>query len=204
MIRFHTFGDSHASEIMSHWGKIKNVKIIPHAIGGKLAYTFGSKCFEVVNIKNHGVQEGDYVCFCFGETDCRCHVHKHTTETRPYKDVVEEIANLYVSAIKRNVEQFKNVKTVIYNIVPPVRFIKTNSSHPFPYLGTDDERKVYYSYMNKILKEKCLENGYQFLDIYDKYLDEDGFLDKKYSDGNCHIIDPIFVNEWLKNNLLNK
>ena len=200
MNKLYLFGDSHASKIISHWGKLEldNVEIVDCAIGGKLAYSFGTKCFEVLNIKNY-VQEGSWVCFCFGETDCRCHVFRHLSSTRDYKNLIDEIVTVYMDAIHKNVSQFQNIKTLVYNVVP-ARYIETDSSHPFPYLGTDEQRKTYYQYFNQKLKEKCDENGYIFIDVYDKYTDQDGFLNKEYSDGNCHITDPRFVKEWFKNN----
>ena len=201
-LKLHTFGDSHASTSASHWGKLNvpNLQIVDGAIGGKLAYSFGTKCFEVLNIKDKGVKEGDWVVFCFGETDCRCHVSRQISETRDYKNVIDEIVEKYVDAIYKNIAQFPSgtIKTFVYNVVP-ARYIATDQWHPFPYLGTDEQRKMYYKYFNQKLQEKSIEYGYKYIDVYDKYTDSDGFLAKEYSDGNCHIIDPCFVEEWFIN-----
>ena len=54
MFKIHTFGDSHADGIISHWGyiNIPNVTIITHHLPGKLMYTFGRLGTQLLNIKN--------------------------------------------------------------------------------------------------------------------------------------------------------
>ena len=51
------------------------------------------------------------------------------------------------------------------------------------------------------LKEFCEKHSYIFFDVYEKYCDENGFLNVKYSDGNCHVSDPIYIQEFIINNL---
>ena len=97
----------------------------------------------------------------------------------------------------------KKLKHVcIYNIVPPVKnFYKINNSQ-FPFLGSINDRKKYILYFNNKLKEKCTENNFIFFDVYNKYCDDDGFLNEKYSDGNVHIKNGIFLKEFIDTNLL--
>jgi hypothetical protein len=52
--------------------------------------------------------------------------------------------------------------------------------------------------MNTKLEEYCETYKYTFFDIYEKYIDEKGYINPIYSDGNCHINDPIFMTEKLK------
>lgn len=201
----HTFGDSHASSTYSHWGRIEitNVKIKTNHLGGKLMYTFGKLGKELLDIKNHGVNENDIVIFCFGEIDCRNHVHKHITNEFSYKDVINGIVFDYFNAIKQNVEQYNNIRTCVYNIIPPTRWRHEHPSHPHPFLGTDDERKIYYKYMNERIKELCKVYNYFYFDIYDNCCDEEGFLKKEYSDGNVHLINTEHSTKII-NYLLNK
>jgi hypothetical protein len=69
-------------------------------------------------------------------------------------------------------------------------------------LGTDEERKRYALYFNEKLKEKCIEKEYVFFDIYNYYTDENGFLRKDLSDGNVHIRNGIYINIFIKENML--
>jgi hypothetical protein len=69
-------------------------------------------------------------------------------------------------------------------------------------LGTDEERKQYVLYFNEKLKEKCIEKEYIFFDIYNNYIDENGYLRKDLSDGNVHIGNGIYISNFIKENNL--
>lgn len=197
----HTFGDSHADGSHSHWGYIRlpNINIKTHHLWGKLMYTFGKSGYNVLNIKNYDVCENDIVIFCFGEIDCRNHVHKHITDEYSYKDIINDIVYNYFNAIKQNVEQYKNITTCVYNVIPPTRGFYCGPDHPYPFLGSDDERKMYYKYMNEKLKEFCNDYNYYFFDIYDECCDDEGFLKAEYSDGNVHLRNTEHSTKVIKN-----
>ena len=185
----HIFGDSHADRGHSHWGyiNIPTINIQTHHLAGKLMYTFGRLGKELLNIKNYGVNENDIVIYCFGEIDCRNHVHKHITNEYSYKNIIDDIVHNYFNAIKQNSIQYNNIKTCVYNVVPPTKGFYCEPDHPFPFLGTDNDRKMYYTYMNTKIKEMCEIYNYFYFDIYDACCDEEGFLKKEYSDGNVHL-----------------
>jgi hypothetical protein len=197
----HTFGDSHADGHHSHWGYIRlpGINIKTHHLGGKLMYTFGKLKFNVLNIKNYGVCENDIVIFCFGEIDCRYHVHKHVNNEHSYIEIINDIVDNYFNAIKQNVEQYNNIKTCVYNVIPPTRGFAVDSDHPYPFLGSDEDRKMYYKYMNEKLKELCKVYNYYFFDIYDACCDHEGFLKTEYSDGNVHLRNTEHSSNIIKN-----
>jgi hypothetical protein len=188
----HTIGDSHASAQFSHWGKhnIPGVEIRAHHIGGRLMYTFGRGRRAVLDIRRFGVQNGHAVIFCFGEIDCRNHVHKHITPDRDYDSIVDDLAIHYMAAIEENVDQFEDLEVYVYNVVPPRRYMDVGASHPFPYLGDDGERKMYTLELNRRLKKLCEKYAYTYFDLYDAACDEEGFLNSDMSDGCGHLIDP--------------
>lgn len=191
----HTFGDSHS---VNGWDGISNIQI--HHLGPKFCFSIGR---DGINIKEgYGVNNGDTVIFCFGEIDCRSHVHKYITESKDYKKIIDYIVDNYFIKIKNAVDMFNNLKTVIYNVVPPIQKNNTFENPEYPYLGTDDERKSYVLYFNKKLKEKCIEYNFLFFDIYDDYIDNNGFLNKSLSDNNVHIRDGIYLKNFIENNLL--
>lgn len=185
----HTFGDSHS---YNGWQDIPNV--VTHHLGAKLCFSVGRDGIDISN--GYNVQNGDTVIFCFGEIDCRCHVHKHITETNNYMNIIDNIINNYFIQIQRAVSTY-NLVTVIFNVVPPIERHNTVENPDYPYLGTDDERKTYVLYFNEKLKQKCMEYHYTFFDVYDKYVDCNGFLNKLLSDGSVHIRDGIYLKQFI-------
>lgn len=191
----HTFGDSHSKE---GWDGVANIQI--HHLGPKLCFSIGR---DGIIIKDgYNVMNGDTVIFSFGEIDCRCHVYKHLTESNTYKEIIDAIVDNYFIQIQTAVNTVDALKTVIYNVVPPIQKDNTSQDANFPHLGTDDERKEYILYFNQKLKQRCTEYNFLFFDIYNKYTDSNGFLNKVLSDGTVHIRDGVYIKEFVENNLL--
>jgi hypothetical protein len=190
----HTIGDSHS---YSGWSGIIN-----HHLGPILCYSFGKEKLNRCYIRNFNIKDGDTIIFCLGEIDCRCHIHKHITDTTTYQDIINNIVDNYFEAIKLNVtiSQIKLKNVCIYNVVPPIQKYNTHENPKYPYLGTDEERKQYSLFFNKELKKKCIENNYIFFDIYDKYIDDNGFLRKDLSDDNVHIRDGKYITNFINEN----
>jgi hypothetical protein len=190
----HTIGDSHSgygwSGIIQHW------------LGPILCYSFGKEKLNRCDIRGFNIQNGDTLVFCFGEIDCRCHIHKHITDTTTYQTIIDNIVNEYFEAIKLNVSVSKiKLKNVcVYSVVPSIRKHGKFENQEYPYLGTDEERKSYVLYFNAKLKEKCTEYRYVFFDVYDKYVDAEGFLNKDLSDGNVHIRDGVHITNFIREN----
>lgn len=197
----HTFGDSH-----SRIGWQISVPDLQIEHGKNGAYTmarFGLEKINLINIKNENVNENDVVCFCFGEIDCRSHICK-SGNFKIYQNLIDDIVYRYFEAIKLNVEQYKNLTTMIFNVVPAIKvtsdFIQTPS---FPHVGSDEERKMVTKYMNNKLKELCGKYNYVFFDVYNKYCDNDGFFNIDLKDYSVHINNGIYIEEFLKR-LFNK
>ena len=191
-INIHTFGDSHS---LYGWKEIPNINI--HHLGPILCYSIGKDGLTRLNIKNYNVTNNDMVIFCFGEIDCRCHIYKHISENKSYEKIIVEIIDNYFKTIQQNILQFSNLRTYIYNVVPTVQKYNTEENPDYPYLGSDEERKQYVLYFNKILKEKCDEYKFGFFNIYKQYCDETGFLNKLLSDGHVHIKEDKYIKDYL-------
>ena len=191
----HTIGDSHSGYGWSG--------IIQHHLGPILCYSFAREKLKRCDIRNFNIKNGDTLVFCFGEIDCRCHIHKYITKTITYQYIIESIVENYFKAIELNISvlesKLKNI--CVYNVVPPIQKYNTIENPEYPYLGTDQERKNYVLYFNKKLKEKCIEKKYIFFDIYNNYIDKNGYLRKDLSDGNVHIKYDFYINDFIKNNL---
>jgi len=201
----HTFGDSHS---YYPWNSIKTKELIIkiHHIGPKTCAAFGLEKLNVLNIKNNfDVNEGDVVCFCFGEIDCRAHLCQ-TKNFKIHKILIDEIVSHYFEAIKVNVEQYKNLIVLVYNVVPVYKvdsriiLSEPTKANPYPFVGSNEERKEVTLYMNSKFKEYCEKYNYMFFDVYDKYCDEEGFLNLKFktNDNTVHIGNGIYITEFLK------
>lgn len=194
----HTIGDSHAK---LPWESIPNVKV--HHLGPVLAYSVGRDGLDRVNISNIKLKPNDYIVFSFGEIDCRSHIHKHIYNTS-YKKQIDYIIENYFNTIDLNKKLLNfNVNICINNIPPVFPHVRNGSiiKHPnskYPYLGTDEERKTYVEYFNEILKKYCLLKNYIFIDIYEQYQDETGFLNSKLSDGSVHIKNPKYIKKFIE------
>ena len=188
MVQFHTFGDSHASAAHSVWRfQFANptTELVTHHLGPVLMHSFGTRGLGLLNIANFGVAAGDWACFCFGEIDCRCHVHKHITEDRDYRAVINDLVAKYETAIAENLAKVPGAHGAVFMLPPSVHFMEV--PHEFPFLGTDEERKRNTIYCNALLKDMCSRRTWVFVDAYDEFTDEDGFLRMDRSDGICHM-----------------
>jgi len=189
----HTIGDSHS---FHGWNGV-----IPHYLGAILCHSFGTQKLKRCDIRNFGIRDGDTIIFCFGEIDCRCHVHNFILEgVTTYQDIIDFLIVNYLEAIELNIAtaQIRLKNVCVYNIIPPIctQDIDSNVILP-PFVGTDEERKRYTLYFNEKLKEKCIEKNYIFFDIYNDYADENGFLKKDVTLDNNHIYNGIHISKFM-------
>jgi len=192
----HTIGDSHACNGWANTIKQNNVDSI-------LAFSFGRDKLNRIDIRNYNIRDGDTVIFCMGEIDCRCHIHRYITNKVTYENIIDNIIDSYFEAIKLNIDvsgiKLKNV--CVYNVVPPIdKNIFKYANSMYPHLGSNEERKMYILYFNKKIKEKCAEYNYIFFDIYNYYIDKNGFLDYYLSDENVHIKNGIYIDKFIIEN----
>jgi len=179
----YTIGDSHSFEGFCVFKEITNI-----CLGPKLCYSIGRDGINVDFLK-----DGDTIIFCFGEIDCRCHIHKHVTPENTFQQIIDEIVENYFKQIKKIT---KKVKICIYNIIPPPVSVK-EEHQDFPIRGSIEDRIKYAKYFNQKLKEGCLLNNFIFIDIYDSYANKDGSLNMDLTDGIIHIKNSIFLERKL-------
>lgn len=194
----HTIGDSHCQ-----FGWPKKKEIITHRIGPTLCYSFGQDPIGRCPIKSMGIQDGDIVIFCLGEIDCRCHIHKYVESGMYYVHIIEQLVEAYFKAISFIVDysgiSLKHVG--VYNVVPPVVKGTVPENPDYPYLGSNEDRLLYTKFFNYKCQVKCAEYGYFFFNVYEKYSDINGFLNKELSDGNVHIQNGKYIEEFITKNI---
>ena len=147
--------------------------------------------------------QGKRTAYLLGENSWKWRLQSHV-DTKSYENIIDDIVDNYLKAIELNVSvsQLKLKNVCVYNVVPTTQKYNTSENHVWPYLGTDEERKQYTLYFNEKIKEKCIEKGYIFFDIYNHYIDENGFLRKDLSDGNVHIRNGVYITNFIKENNL--
>ena len=200
--KIHTIGDSHS---YFGWDNIPNVT--NHYLRDRLCHSVGRDGLDLC-APGYNIKSGETLIFCFGEIDCRCHVNKHIRTDFTYMDVIDNIVTKYFAQVKIAVDNLceksgvTDIQVCIYNIVPAVRKSTTRENKSFPFLGSDADRKSYTLYFNTRLKELCVEYGFVFFDVYDKYTCADGFIKSELSDGHVHIKNGIHIREFIDNSLL--
>ena len=198
--KIHTIGDSHAK---FPWidVSLENITIVIHHLGPRLMHTVGKKPW-LTSIKNFNLSKKDIVIYCFGEIDCRCHVWNH--KEVGYKNIIESLVKKYILSIIHSTKNINNKRVFIQSVVPAIRKKEHlhNEVSDLPFLGTDETRKSYVIYMNRILKKACDKNGFNFFDVYEFYTDKNGFLDYSLSDKNVHIRDPKHIENYIKKNII--
>jgi len=184
----YTAGDSHC---VFAWCEIPDVTT--YTAGPMTMYSWGLNKNKVCG----AVPKDAIVVMCSGEIDCRCHVHNH----QPWKETIDDLVDKYLIAIREETAD-RDLKNVwIYNVVPPLRPDEIVAEAPnYPLVGSGEERVQYVKYMNK----KLSESEFTFVDVYDKYSDENGFMKFKLSDGHHHIQNSKYLSEWLENYFKNR
>lgn len=127
--------------------------------------------------------------FCFGEIDVRCLIYNQIHEKNRQEDeVIETLVNDYI----------ENLLTIyseigIMSVSPPARRDPVIEDVNYPFVGPDEDRSRYTKKLNAKLQEKCKEKNLLYINVYDAYKDEEGFLIKELSDGSIHIEDKSRV-----------
>jgi hypothetical protein len=216
----HVLGDSHRIAIFNA-AKETGLQVTEDLGEGYTIARIGAQKLELINIADKNkfnISEGDAICFVFGEIDCRTHLCK-PKNFKNYKELIDEIVLRYFEAIKMNAEQYKNLKVLVNNVVPAVSVIDNpqllehygpQTNTPYPFNGTDEERKIVADYMHVKYKEYCKKFNFIFIDVYDKYCDEKGMLLRyRIENGKSiqmsdttHIWNNIYLKEFFINNII--
>lgn len=193
MSTIHTIGDSHCA--FSFRGSddedailypreegLLKVPLVIHYLGSKTMHSFGINGCEEKFLE--GIKEGDFLVFCFGEIDVRCHIYNQEHEKgRVLDEVLSVLVDNYESQILSISKNLK-VQPVIFGITPPVRELTVDG---YPSVGPFEERVAYTKRLNKRLEQVAKEKGILYFDVFDEYSLDDGTMNMKYSDNQMHI-----------------
>jgi len=189
----HTYGDSHADF------SFRNIEsIIKHPVASITMKSAGKES-NIKHIKkmfkDFGIKRKDNIILCFGEIDCRAHIHNEEDKNKAIEGLVENYFKTIIAL--RN----KYINIIIMSVPPPAHntIIIT---HEFPFRGSDNERSGYTKKMNELIESNCKKNDICFLNIYNDYKDEKGMLKTELSndklDCDVHIGDTSFIKKRLQ------
>jgi len=193
----HVIGDSHI-------GTFKySPRFIMHYISGATAHNLHKKISTSNSnkmlfdyIKNINTKK-DIILLVFGEIDCRIHMYN---QHKKYEIPIEDVITKTIVNYGKVMEQLKemNLRFGIYGVPPAT----TQDNHyEYPYYASPEEHVKIFRKFNDTLKMYCMLNGFKYMDIYSKVVDEKGFPLEKYKKDDIHLNRKVvkFVEEWIKN-----
>lgn len=180
------YGDSHArfsfkGFVKEHVNK-SEISITMHRIG---------RDNIIVNCDPKKHNANSIIILVYGEVDCRCHIQRQINTGREEDDVIKELVNKYFNTIKNTLLVYK--KIIVLAIIPPTEQNEYESihdpiKHDFPFVGTDEDRSRFTTKMNTLMKQKCTEYAYTYINPYTKYTRDNGCLKYEYSDRSVHLL----------------
>lgn len=139
------------------------------------------------------------IILSYGEIDCRCHIHRQVNLQRDEDDIIYELVNNYIKAIRNNTEGI-DANVVIVGVIPPTKKsdyenLHGRITHKFPFIGSDEDRVRYTQKINKLLEELSNKNDFNYFNPYHHYTRDDGTLKYELSDNVVHIGDNTYFLE---------
>lgn len=140
------------------------------------------------NLANRIDKENDSIILVYGEIDCRVHIYyqfKKNNEKYTITELIDKTIHNYGSVM----QELKNMGIKFYICgIPPVDWKENpNIINLYKWQTTPDiHYKIYREFNNK-LNLFCKKNGYKYLDIYSKTIDNNGFRKKEYDEDGIHL-----------------
>jgi len=131
------------------------------------------------------LKKGDIFIPVFGEIDCRIHIYyqfKIKQEKIPWSELIDNTIHNYGEFLT-TIQQL-GIKICVCGIIPVG---EENNRYNYPYYAERSVQSSIFQEFNSKLNSYCNLVGIQFLDIYSKVSDEEGFLLKDYSDDGVHL-----------------
>ena len=148
----------------------------------------------IPNFDPNSHDEQSVVCFAYGEVDCRCPVQRQVDLGRGEDEVIHELVQAYVEALRSCMGQRR--LAVVVAVIPPTRRAAYEAvhgpiRHEFPFVGSDQDRVRYTEKMNRAMQTLCEDSEFLFFDPYTQYTDLSGHLPHELSDGQVHVADSL-------------
>ena len=127
-------------------------------------YNINDKCDKINNIiDNLNIKTNDFIFFCYGEVDVRCHIGFISDKKAiPIDDVCKNISKRYINFLLKIKKIHKNIG--VYGPIPsgPSNQIQGNER---PSYKTQLERNKITKILNKCIETDCINNDIIFKNI---------------------------------------
>ena len=159
-------------------------------------YNINTKINKITNIiKKININQNDYIFFCYGEVDIRCHIGFISEKKYiPIDDICNNISERYINFLLKIKEKHKNIG--VYGPIPsgPSNQLQGNGR---PSYKTQTERNNITRILNNKLKHHCFKNNILFKNIDN--IENDFYIQKTISgtEDLTHLsnkIQPILTN----------
>ena len=124
------------------------------------------------------LKEMDTLVYQYNPTSVYILIGTNDFITETDEDQVKEVEDNIVKIVKNIKKHRKNTKIYIQSIYPVNKNVNKES------VADRDNEEI--QEVNKFLKDYCIENKYTYIDTYKYLIDEDGNLQKKYTNDGLH------------------
>jgi len=137
------------------------------------------------NLKQLSIKDNDYLFFCYGEVDIRCHIGFHITDKITLEMIIKETIERYIKFLLYYKSKYKNV-----GIYAPIASGSNNciQGNGRPSYKTELERNKITKIFNNILEDYCKKHDILFKSISSDLMNDDNTTKNIfYSDDGTHL-----------------
>jgi len=174
------FGDSHSEFCFSGVARCA-----PHLLGFHTMHRIGRDGLGILDIRNHGVRDGDTAVFIFGEIDVRLHIGRQRDEQgRNPDEIIADLVTRYFRTIVENARNNPKVRLIVSSVVPP------SERTPYevqPKHGTLSDRVLFARRLNARIRRECGGHGFGHLDLFTPFALDDGSMNPAFCRDTVHV-----------------
>lgn len=145
------------------------------------------------------VKPQDYVVMVFGEVDCRYHIYyqyeKHG-KVMSMESLIDNTIDNYGEVIWEASRLGHSV--AVCSVVPA----SWRESKAYPYYGSPEVRSWITHEFNDRLRRFCVDDGFDYIDVYTPAADSNGFIKPEFSLDDIHLNSKIVP--YVRQQLLGK
>lgn len=138
------------------------------------------------SFREHGIKNGDFVVFIFGEIDVRNHIGKQRDSLgRNEDEILKTLAVNYLQKIHEEASYFDSITCAVRFVTPVSEQTRDPIRHPAH--GTKEDRAQLVNKLNGLLRDESSRYGVVYIGGYDEFVAENGFVSSVYCSDGIHL-----------------